>query len=132
MNIQVLKKSNAVVTMYVDAAKSFGAATAGLQVDIAGRQRMLTQRMSKEAFFIGLDFNKAGNLKNLEGTMELFSESHEGILQGVNFVGLGQTTLKCTLWQMRTVSDLWGAFQPKLQEILDAEAADLNVLQDLA
>eukprot|EP00435_Cladocopium_sp_Y103_P059244 s641_g21.t1 len=52
-NVPVLVKSNVVVGRLVDAAKSAGAPTNGLVVDTAGRQRMLIQRMCKEALLIG-------------------------------------------------------------------------------
>ena len=51
-NVPLLVQSNVVVGRLVDAAKSAGAPTNGLVVDTAGRQRMLIQRMCKEAFLI--------------------------------------------------------------------------------
>jgi hypothetical protein len=129
--MDVLKKSNAVVGRYVDAARSFDAATAGIQVDTAGRQRMLTQKMSKEAFFVGLDFQKSTNLDNLDATVRLFSDSHDGLLQGVYYLGLPQTTNMCTLWQMRTVSHLWAEFQPFLRQILDDTETSMEALPEI-
>eukprot|EP00929_Paragymnodinium_shiwhaense_P122713 TRINITY_DN9570_c0_g2_i2.p1 TRINITY_DN9570_c0_g2~~TRINITY_DN9570_c0_g2_i2.p1 ORF type:complete len:1321 (+),score=343.38 TRINITY_DN9570_c0_g2_i2:87-4049(+) len=132
MNLDVLKKSNFVVGAYVDAAAASGTATAGLQVDIAGRQRMLTQRMTKEALLIGLDIDREANLQNLENTMQLFSDSHSGLLRGSTFVGLPKLTSMCALWQMRIVSDLWNNFKPVVEDILDVRGASEEVLEALA
>jgi len=128
----VLQNSNKVVGFYVDAAKSAGADVAGLVVDIAGRQRMLTQRLAKETLLIGLDVNKEANLAALEGTVALFSESHDGILRGLAFVGIDPLTNMCTLWQMRSVSARWGEMRPLLLSILDNSVANQADLESIA
>eukprot|EP00933_Yihiella_yeosuensis_P064344 TRINITY_DN676_c0_g1_i2.p1 TRINITY_DN676_c0_g1~~TRINITY_DN676_c0_g1_i2.p1 ORF type:complete len:883 (+),score=201.68 TRINITY_DN676_c0_g1_i2:101-2749(+) len=113
-----LKKSNAVVGLLVDAAKASGAAVAGLVVDIAGRQRMLIQKMCKEALLIALDVSAAANVNNLKGTTYLFGDSHSGIILGAGWAGVPTLTKMCTLQQMREVTYNWGKFKPVIDQIL--------------
>eukprot|EP00929_Paragymnodinium_shiwhaense_P122716 TRINITY_DN9570_c0_g3_i2.p1 TRINITY_DN9570_c0_g3~~TRINITY_DN9570_c0_g3_i2.p1 ORF type:complete len:1317 (+),score=311.18 TRINITY_DN9570_c0_g3_i2:284-4234(+) len=131
-NLEVLKQSNTVVGRYVVAAESSGAATAGLQVDTAGRQRMLIQKMSKEAFFIGLRHETEANIAELQDTMQLFTDSHDGLLEGDRYLGLGRASNICVLWQMRIVSDLWAKFKPVIENIVWVEAASDDALQSIA
>eukprot|EP00931_Biecheleriopsis_adriatica_P001247 TRINITY_DN10152_c0_g1_i7.p1 TRINITY_DN10152_c0_g1~~TRINITY_DN10152_c0_g1_i7.p1 ORF type:complete len:919 (-),score=267.14 TRINITY_DN10152_c0_g1_i7:154-2817(-) len=122
-NVPLLKKSNAVVGRLVDAAKSAGANTAGLVVDIAGRQRMLIQRMCKEVLLISLDISAEANVKSLQGTSSLFDASHKGIVLGATWAGVPRLTSMCTLQQMRLVSYEWERFAPLVETILAGETA---------
>ena len=47
------------------------------------RQRALSQRMSKEALFIGANIFKELTLETMSSTMSLFEESHRDIVRGV-------------------------------------------------
>eukprot|EP00933_Yihiella_yeosuensis_P064349 TRINITY_DN676_c0_g1_i7.p1 TRINITY_DN676_c0_g1~~TRINITY_DN676_c0_g1_i7.p1 ORF type:complete len:887 (+),score=215.88 TRINITY_DN676_c0_g1_i7:93-2753(+) len=128
-NIPCLKKSNAVVGMLVDAAKAAGASVAGLVVDIAGRQRMLIQRMCKESLLIALDVGTAANVANLKATSYLFGNSHSGIILGAGWAGVPTLTKMCTLQQMREVTHNWAQFKPVLDQILSkATAAESQVV----
>ena len=92
-NVPLLKKSNAAVSAYTDAARTAGAAVAGSVLDVAGRQRMLTQKMSKEAAFIGLNINKDATLSALSATFLLFEASHVDIVRGVGITFFYQWNL---------------------------------------
>lgn len=120
-NVPVLVASNVVVGRLVDAAKSAGAATNGLVVDTAGRQRMLIQRMCKEALLIGQGSSIVVNLDRLKGTQLLFSNSHTGIVEGATWAGVPVLNKLCTIHQMREVTYNFQVFRPLLNQILNSE-----------
>ena len=47
----------------------------GAAINVAGRQRMLTQKMAKEALMVHLKIDEAKNKENLNKTMGLFRDS---------------------------------------------------------
>ena len=51
------------------------AAEYGVVLNLSGKQRMLTQKMSKEAVLVALGVNKDGNLANLTATRDLFAKT---------------------------------------------------------
>ncbi|CAE8743624.1 unnamed protein product, partial [Polarella glacialis] len=97
-NVALLKTSNVVVGQLVDAAKAAGSVAPGLVVAIAGRQRMLIQRMCKEALLVGLGFDATANLANLKSTSSLFGASHSGVIMGAEWASL---VVCCLLFVIR-------------------------------
>lgn len=133
-NVPVLVKSNVVVGRLVDAAQSAGAPTNGLVVDTAGRQRMLIQRMCKEALLIGLGSSITTNVGRLKGTQLLFLNSHAGIVEGATWAGVPVLNKLCTMHQMREVTYNMQVFSPLLNQILNAHTASesQNIANSLA
>jgi hypothetical protein len=135
-SVPLLKQMNAGVGLYQTAA---GMAAPGAVVNVAGRQRMLSQKMSKEALLVGLDVDKEANLGSLEGSRALFINSHNALVNGNN-VGtdaipfLAKTTDACVRNQLETVvAGVWAAMGPAVQDIIDtkfASAASLKVIYE--
>ncbi|CAE8648737.1 unnamed protein product [Polarella glacialis] len=121
-NVALLTHSNIVVGLLVDAAKAAGSVARGLVVDIAGRQRMLIQRICKESLLVGLGFDVTTNLANLKSTTSLFGASHRGILTGAKWAGVPELTSMCTIQSMCQVSYRWRALKPFVDEILGADS----------
>ena len=57
-------------------------------VNISGRQRMLSQKMSKEALAISAGINEEANRASLGKTHALFQKSHSGLIKGDAALGL--------------------------------------------
>lgn len=51
-------------------------------LNIAGRQRMLTQKMAKECLLVAADIDAAGNRKNAAESLALFKKSANGLRAG--------------------------------------------------
>mmetsp|Transcript_43306 Transcript_43306/g.90172 ORF Transcript_43306/g.90172 Transcript_43306/m.90172 type:complete len:347 (-) Transcript_43306:169-1209(-) len=83
-SLPILTEMNQGVGMYATAA---GTVAPGAVVNIAGRQRMLSQKMSKEALLVGLSVNTAASLTALEATKNLFVTSHAGLVHGSTALG---------------------------------------------
>lgn len=85
-------------------------------LNLAGGQRMLSQRMSKELLLIALGYNKRENLRNLRSSHEKF----ERVLRGLHF---GDTDLallaaedKDVLDNLERVEEIWPLFETALTE----------------
>lgn len=59
-----------------------------LRIDIAGRQRMLTQKMSKEACYILSGINAEASKKAISGTANLFDVSLNALTNGMPEAGI--------------------------------------------
>ncbi len=102
-------------------------------IDIAGRQRMLTQKMSKEALALvsALKNNSdtAGIRNGLLETVSLYDESLQALKDGGITPGtdgkdtaLPESTGDARL-QMQKVEELWGAFRKYMETVTAPDAA---------
>jgi methyl-accepting chemotaxis protein len=87
-------------------------------VNIAGRQRMLSQKMTKEALYLSLDFKRKNNLNNLIGSYKLFQRSHMGLINGDDTLQLPPTREKNAMNQMQKVDRIWKAFSANVQIVI--------------
>ena len=113
-NLPLLAEMNRAVKMFEKAA---GADTAELAVviNLSGRQRMLTQKMTKEYLLTALDIDRDANRRNLKNTMTLFDRTLRGLLDGDDAQGLPPTTNPAIRAQLQKVMKLWAGFRPLLE-----------------
>ncbi len=117
-NIPLLKNMHKAVVMFVQKSGSLSKLdkfTANA-INIAGRQRMLTQKMSKELLLIDLGIEKEKNRKNLENTIKTFDSSLNGLLNGNKKLGLKPCPLKHIKRQLLVVKGYWDQINPTLHE----------------
>jgi hypothetical protein len=128
-NLPTLLSSDTATAMYTDAARVNNMVVQSLRVTIAGRQRMLSQKMSKEALFIGLQVRTTESLGKLTATMALFEDSHYDIVRGVGSIDeMPMLVDMCTLYEMKSVNGKWNRMQPEISKILDqSEALDAGL-----
>ncbi len=93
-------------------------------INIAGRQRMLSQKMTKEVLSISGNLDVEANRQALAKTYQLFQKSHQGLLKGDAAMGLPPTTDKTVLSQMEIVNSLWEKFSPNIQVVLQKDGSD--------
>lgn len=101
-------------------------------INLAGKQRMLTQKMSKEAILVALDINKAENLANLKSTHDLFDKTLKGLKDGDADLGLEATKKPKIKKQLGVVSGLWDEFKPSIQGIISSGSATKEQIADIA
>ncbi len=99
-------------------------------INIAGRQRMLTQKMAKEVLGITRRYGD-GAVDDVEGLKEglrktagLFDTSLRGLIKGDEELGLEPTTDPAILAQLQDVGRLWKAFRERIEVILTSEPDD--------
>ena len=90
----------------------------GTIINLSGRQRMLTQKMTKELLFVSLDFKKSENLKNLRNTASLFEKTFLGLRDGDASVGLPATESRRIKRQLKKVEKLWKDYNALLQQVI--------------
>ena len=99
-------------------AEEFGAV-----INLSGKQRMLTQKMSKEIMLIALDIDKQKNLQNLKATSSLFDKTLKGLRNGDADLSLPPTTSPKILRQLDRVDKLWAEFYPIVQNVASSGQA---------
>ncbi|MEE9494869.1 MAG: methyl-accepting chemotaxis protein [Gammaproteobacteria bacterium] len=77
-------------------------------IDLAGRQRMLSQRLAKESMLVGQGVESATNLQN---TIELFENSHRVLLEGDTELGLPAVTDAEIRQRLEGVGVLWNKYK---------------------
>ncbi len=95
----------------------------GIIINLAGKQRMLTQKMSKDALLIaeGIDVEK--NKKDLKESMELFDKTLKGLMHGDKDLRLAKTNNKEILKQLQKINSIWQDFKKDLQKVLNGETS---------
>jgi len=116
-NLPLLKQMNKCVKLYEkDASKAGMSSDPGLAVTInlSGKQRMLTQKMSKEFFIIAYGHDVEGNKLNLQETYTLFDRTLNGLLEGDASLDLPGTADPKIRAQLTAVQNMWNKFQPSM------------------
>jgi hypothetical protein len=88
----------------------------GTVINLAGKQRMLTQKMSKEALFVAKGIDTEKNKANLAKTVALFDKTLKGLINGDSSLNLPKTKNKEILAQLQKVTDLWKSFKTKIEK----------------
>jgi hypothetical protein len=108
------------------------AADMGKVINLAGKQRMLTQKMSKEALLIAKGIDAAGNTENLKKTSALFDKTLRGLINGDADLGLDKTEDAVIVEQLNKVAAMWGTFNESIQKVAsgDTSGATLKAIAD--
>ncbi len=104
----------------------------GIVLNLSGKQRMLTQKMSKESLLVALDCNKAGNLNNLKNTTSLFDKTLKGLKDGDESLKLVPTEAKNIRRALGKVEKLWKPFYENIQGIISAGSANKEQIKIVA
>ncbi|ODS31255.1 MAG: hypothetical protein SCARUB_03624 [Candidatus Scalindua rubra] len=118
-NIELLKESHKVVTLLE--SNAFDSKT----INLAGKQRMLTQKMVKET--LGLVQGSVPG-DTLEGTANLFDKTLKGLISGDAELGLSAMTDSAILAQLRSVQTLWNGFNENVGTVLKHAPETNNAL----
>ena len=88
----------------------------GRVIDLAGAQRMLTQRMAKNAFDI---MKGAASESKLQADEEQFDRVLQGLIAGDAGLGLPATTDSKALGHLQAVKSTWRTFKDKVDYIIE-------------
>lgn len=136
LNLPILDECDEVVTMYEVEAEQVTDKGGALVINIAGRQRMLTQKMAKELLLITLNVNAEENKLRLKHTADLFERTLNGLVKGDKFLKLPSTTNKAIVQQLSKVQALWHDFKKPIDTAITTgkwsqdsirKIADLNL-----
>ena len=110
------------------------AAQSGTILNLSGRQRMLSQKMTKELMFAALGHNVAANLTSAQATVALFDETLKGLRDGSEALGLPPTEDPRILRQIGKVVELWDEYRGAVDGIIakgSVEAGDVARIAEL-
>ena len=93
----------------------------GIVINLAGKQRMLTQKMSKEALLIAKGINIESNSKSLKKTIALFDKTLIGLRNGDRSLHLPKTTNREIVKQIDKVISLWDSFKVHVEKVANGE-----------
>ena len=85
-------------------------------INLAGKQRMLTQKMVKEALFVLKGIKGKECRANLLLSIEQFDKTLKGLLNGDEQLGLQKTKDEKIFKQLMKVSNLWVSFKDSLKK----------------
>jgi len=106
-NLTLLKEMNSVVGLYLSQKKGNTKLKLANDINLAGKQRMLTQRMGKDLLFINNNLKKDIYLKDFKASQKLFTETLDGLLKGSKTLNLSGTKLPKIVTQLKVIEKLW-------------------------
>lgn len=110
-----------VVTIYLSIGADSNA------INVAGRQRMLSQRLAKEALLVG---QQAEDRIVVEKTIELFESSHQALMKGDPAQNMVPVKEPAIITQLQQVESLWTAYKKQIIQYADKpDAASLAAIQ---
>ncbi len=128
-NLPLLKNMNRCVKMFENAAKVTGGSTMkpgmAVVINLAGKQRMLTQKMTKELLLVALAIDGDKNRLNLKKTASLFDRTLKGLLDGDPDLELPGTRDADIRNQLGTVGSLWQSYKPLLDKVVASSSATI-------
>ncbi|MCK5716547.1 MAG: type IV pili methyl-accepting chemotaxis transducer N-terminal domain-containing protein [Thiomargarita sp.] len=122
-NMPLLIEMNKAVKMYEKAGDSNLSPTMAVTINLAGKQRMLTQKMTKELLLVANNIHTNDNKTALTKTVALFDRTLKGLLDGDQELGLNGTKDNSIRTQLTLINTLWTEYKPVLDEINVSQAA---------
>jgi len=89
----------------------------GVVINLAGKQRMLTQKMSKEALLVGKEIDQDKNREALKKSIQLFDKTLKGLINGDRSLRIPKTEDKAIKKELQSITDLWRVFKPFVDKI---------------
>ncbi len=102
------------------------------QINLSGRQRMLTQKMSKEALLFALKVDPARSRLKMLQTALLFDRTLKGLMHGDPKQNLAATKDPAILKQLEKVEKLWKELLPVIIRLGKAKEADRASIETIA
>jgi len=95
-----------------------------ISINLAGKQRMLTQKMTKESFLIRSNIDKKENIEKLKKSSQLFDKTLKGLMEGDSSLELVPINNSEIQKQLKKVERLWGPFFKEIKAVISGEATD--------
>ncbi len=92
-------------------------------VNTAGKQRMLSQKMSKEVLLVALDIDRTGNLSNLKHSHALFNRTLSALREGDTVLGLRVSESQDVRSSLDSVQGIWHEMELAVRGILESGQA---------
>ncbi len=120
-NIPLLNEMNIAVNMYTLEKRGENKFKLANDINLAGKQRMLTQKMAKDLLFIKNGFKKEYYISDFKKSQKLFTKILNGLFNGDKKLNLEGTKIVQIVKQLRVVDKLWINLQPILKKSLNGK-----------
>ena len=120
-NITLLKEMNRAVGLYTSSNQGENRFALANDINLAGKQRMLTQKMGKALLFASNNFKKKEYIVDFKKSRKLFSDTLKGLLYGSKILHLEGTKLPKITAQLKVVDKLWKEHQPILKKAIEGK-----------
>lgn len=127
-NEALLASVAAMVEIYEQAQKAAMGTATGKVINWAGRQRMLSQRMAKEALLVAAGDGEAKN--RLAAARKLFGEAHAALSQGDAAAGIPAPADPVVQKQFAKIAGLWAGYQAILDRVASGDPAARSELAE--
>lgn len=129
-NLPLLKNMNRVVKMFENHAKKQGGKSLSpgmaVTINLSGKQRMLTQKMTKEFLLVANGINTDKNIRNLKQTASLFERTLKGLMDGDKDLELPGTKDQNIRDQLNTVEEHWKKYKLVLDKVIVGGAGGIT------
>jgi len=128
-NLPLLKNMNRCVKMFENNAKKAGGSSLGpgmaVTINLSGKQRMLTQKMTKELLLLANGVEPDSNRLNLKATASLFDRTLKGLKDGDKDLDLPGTKDPAIRAQLDKVGELWKGYKPLIDKVVASSSNDV-------
>jgi len=95
-----------------------------ITINLSGKQRMLTQKISKEVMLLKLGIDKENTIKYLKASSALFDKTLKGLIAGDSDLKLVPTKNKKIQAKLQEVKKLWEPFYSRVKDIYNNKASN--------
>jgi len=128
-NMKLVDEIDRLVKLYVSHNKDREHLRLANDINLAGKQRMLTQRMAKDLLAINSGFEVKRHKKDFEKSKELFDRTLNGLLHGDKKLNLKGTNLPKIVNQLKVVQNEWNKTKPILKDALKGKDVKVAILK---
>jgi hypothetical protein len=128
-NMKLVDEIDRLVKLYVSHNKDREHLRLANDINLAGKQRMLTQRMAKDLLAINSGFEVKRHKKDFEKSKELFDRTLNGLLHGDKRLNLKGTNLPKIVNQLKVVQNEWNKTKPILKDALKGKDVKVAILK---
>ena len=114
-SVAVLGAMDKACKMYERTARETLGGGSNIVINLAGKQRMLSQKMSKEFLLVAAGSNVEVNVVNLRETATLFDRTLTGLIAGDTDLELPACTNTEISAQLEVVKGIWAQFKPAIE-----------------
>ncbi len=111
----ILATSSMIALPSISIASEINAEEAAKRLNIAARQRMLSQRISMTSCFVNAGVHTYDNFEKLEVAFKQFDDVHNGLLHGNAEMGLHQEEYRHVVEALEVVDEEWDEFSDMIE-----------------
>jgi hypothetical protein len=116
-NLKLLNEMNKIVYLYADSGTQGDNKLAmANDINLAGKQRMLTQQIAKDLLFYQAGLNRDKALKSIKKSVKLFDKTLKGLFNGDKELKIIGTKLPDIVNQLKVVEKSWKGCKPLIDK----------------